>query len=247
MIEFTLELASHAVAVQANFESSRAYCRDYLSTKAPELTVTVIPEDLALEREKNIQTDMAEGVPVRNLTDAQLEITAIQRKLAQAFFSRDILVFHGSAVAVDGVAYLFTAKSGTGKSTHTRLWRQLLGPRAVMINDDKPFLKITRDDVEVFGSPWNGKHRLSANISAPLQAICLLERGEQNEIVKISPREALPALLQQSSRPLDTRQLPTYMELLDKLSGRVSFYRLRCNMEPEAAAVSYEAMANRKT
>jgi hypothetical protein len=106
-------------------------------------------------------------------------------------------------------------------------------------------LKITWDDVEVFGSPWNGKHRLSANISAPLQAICLLERGEQNEIVKISPREALPALLQQSSRPLDTRQLPTYMELLDKLSGRVSFYRLRCNMEPEAAAVSYEAMANR--
>jgi hypothetical protein len=247
MIEFTMELASCVVAVQANFESSRAYCRDFLSAKAPELTVTVTPEDLALEREKNIQTDMAEGVPVRNLTDAQLEITAIQRKLAQAFFSRDILVFHGSAVAVDGVAYLFTAKSGTGKSTHTRLWRQMLGPRAVMINDDKPFLKITRDDVEVFGSPWNGKHRLSANISAPLQAICLLERGEQNEIVKISPREALPALLQQSSRPLDTRQLPTYMELLDKLSGRVSFYRLRCNMEPEAAAVSYEAMANRKT
>jgi hypothetical protein len=247
MIEFTMELASCVVAVRANFESSRAYCRDFLSAKAPELTVTVTPEDLTLEREKSAQTDMAEGVPVRNLTDAQLEITAIQRKLAQAFFSRDILVFHGSAVAVDGVAYLFTAKSGTGKSTHTRLWRQMLGPRAVMINDDKPFLKITRDDVEVFGSPWNGKHRLSANISAHLQAICLLERGEQNEIVKISPREALPALLQQSSRPLDTRQLPTYMELLDKLSGRVSFYRLRCNMEPEAAAVSYEAMANRKT
>lgn len=243
MIEFTMELASCVVAVRANFESSRAYCRDFLSAKAPELTVTVTPEDLTLEREKSAQTDMAEGVPVRSLTDAQLEITAIQRKLAQAFFSRDILVFHGSAVAVDGVAYLFTAKSGTGKSTHTRLWRETLGHRAVMVNDDKPFLRITADEVLVCGSPWNGKHRLGADLAVPLRAICLLERGERNEIQKITAEEALPILLQQSSRPMDGKLLPHYMELLDRLCRHTAFYRLRCNMAPEAAKVSYEAMS----
>ena len=243
MIEFTLEIASHAVAVRAFFESSQTYCRDYLTCCAPEAMVQISRDDLIRERTIYAQTEGAEAASVGNLPDASLEITAIQRKLAQVFFAWDILLFHGSSVAVDGVAYLFTAKSGTGKSTHTRLWRQMLGPRAVMINDDKPFLKITRDDVEVFGSPWNGKHRLSANISAPLQAICLLERGEHNEIVKISPREALPALLQQSSRPMDGNLLPHYMELLDRLCRHTAFYRLRCNMELEAAKVSFEAMS----
>ena len=246
MIEFTMELASHAVAVRAFFESSRAYCRDHLTRRAPEATVEISREDLIRERELYARNEGSEGLSAGALPDAQLEITAIQRKVARILFDWDILLFHGSVVAVDGVAYLFTAKSGTGKSTHTRLWRELLGQRAVMVNDDKPFLQITKDGALVSGSPWNGKHRLSANISVPLQAICLLERGERNEIERIRPREALPALLQQSSRPEDGRRLPAYMELLDRLSGLVPFYRLRCNMEPEAATVSYEAMSNRK-
>ncbi len=246
MIEFTMDLAAHVVAVRAFFESSREYCRDYLSDRSPELTLEINTDDLIRERQIHDQTDRAEGIPVRNLSDAQLEITAIQRKIAQAFFAWDILVFHGSAVAVDGVAYLFAAKSGTGKSTHTRLWREMLGERATMVNDDKPFLRIVEDKVWVCGSPWNGKHRLDTNILVPLHAICLLERGEHNEIHKITAGEALPMLLQQSSRPLDSKQLSIYMDLLDKLSSRVPFYRLRCNMEPEAATVSYEAMSKRE-
>ena len=219
MTVFTMELAGHAVTVKAFFDSSREYCRDYLSDGEPEITLEITAKDLALEREKSAQTDRAEGVPIRALTDAQLEITAIQRKIAQAFFDRNILVFHGSAVAVDGQAYLFTAKSGTGKSTHTRLWRQTLGDRALMVNDDKPFLRITDSGVQVCGSPWNGKHRLDTDIVVPLKAICLLERGQKNEIEKITAGEALPMLLQQSSRPMQARSMLKYMELLDQLSA----------------------------
>ena len=243
MTEFTLKLATHAVAVRTFFESTREYCKEYLSHQMPEITLEITREDLAVERKKSAQTDTAEGVPVRNLTDAQLEITALQRKIAQKLFLWDTLVFHGSAVAVDGNAYLFTAKSGTGKSTHTRLWREAFGDRAVMINDDKPFLLMKEEGVLVCGSPWNGKHRLGADLSVPLKAVCLLERGEQNEIRKLTAVEALPVLLQQSSRPIDGKLLPQYMELIDRLACNAEFFRLRCNMDPEAARVSFEAMA----
>ena len=243
MIEFTLEIASHAVAVRAFFESSQTYCRDYLTCCAPEAMVQISRDDLIRERTIYAQTEGAEAASVGNLPDASLEITAIQRKLAQVFFAWDILLFHGSSVAVDGAAYLFTAKSGTGKSTHTRLWRETLGDRATMINDDKPFLRVTEDGVLVCGSPWNGKHRLGADLSVPLKAICLLERGEDNEIHKVSAGEVLPTLLQQTNRPMNGKLIPKYLELLDCLSQHTAFYRLRCNMELEAAKVSFEAMS----
>lgn len=246
MTEFTIRVAEKVAAVSALFESSKDYCHGYLCEEKPDFSVTITPADIVMEREKSARTDRAEGVPVRTIPDPQLEITAIQRKISEVLFAYDTLLFHGSVVAVDGVAYMFTAKSGTGKSTHTCLWRQLLGERAVMVNDDKPFLCVTDTDILVCGSPWNGKHRLGANICVPLKAICILERGAENRIEKIPAEEALYMLLQQSNRPSDGRMLPKYMELVDAIAARVDFYRLQCNMELDAATVSYEAMSAEK-
>lgn len=243
MTEFTIKVAGQVAAVNALHESSRDYCRDYLCDEKPNITMVITPEDIALEREKSARTDLAEGFPTRDMSDAQLEITAIQRKLSEALFASDTLLFHGSAIAVDGVAYMFTAKSGTGKSTHTSLWRQYLGDRAVMVNDDKPFLRIEEDSILVCGSPWNGKHRLGTNICVPLKAICILERGIENQITKITAGEALFMLLQQSNRPADAKMLPKYMELLDAVAAHVDFYRLQCNMELNAAEVAYKTIS----
>lgn len=241
-MKFTIRLVSHVIEADTLFLSTRDYCQAYLTDETPDFSVAVTPSDIDFEREKAAREDALEGLPVRNLPDALLEITALQRKIAEELFSRNVLLFHGSVVAVDGAAYLFTAKSGTGKSTHTRLWRQVFGDRAVMVNDDKPFLEITGDGVTVHGSPWNGKHRLGENISVPLRAVCILERGEENRINAIGAREALPMLLQQSQRPRDSRKLPLYLDLIDRLSSRVSFYRMQCNMDPQAAEVAFDAM-----
>lgn len=246
MIEFTMRVAGQVVVVSAMYESSRVYCRDYLCEDTPASTICITPEDIAFEREKSRKEDQLEGVPPRSFPDAYHEVTAIQRKLAEALFAHDTLLFHGSVVAVDGAAYLFTAKSGTGKSTHTRLWREVFGERAVMINDDKPFLHVGEEGVTVFGSPWNGKHRLGTNISAPLRAICILQRGTENRIRRITPKEAVSMLVQQSNRPQNRRLMLQYMRLLDRLAARVVFYNLECNMEPEAARVAYEAMSRKE-
>jgi len=246
MTEFGIKLANRVVYVSALYESTLRFCGEYICEMEPDFSVAVTPEDIAFEREKSIREDALEGNPPREYPEAYLETIAIQRKITEKLFDYDTLLFHGSVIAVDGEGYLFTAKSGTGKSTHTRLWRELLGDRAVMVNDDKPFLEITESGVIVHGSPWMGKHRLGSNISVPLKAICLLERGEENEVTPIAPQEAVLMLMQQSCRPMDKRKMPKYLELLDGLSEKVDFYRLKCNMVPEAAKLSYEAMSGKK-
>lgn len=243
MTKFMIKVAGRVAAVTAMYETSKQYCEDYLCEEKPDFSVEITATDLALERAKSIKTSLAEGRDDTAISDSQLELTAIQRKIAEQLFAYNTIVFHGSAVAVDGAAYLFTAKSGTGKSTHTRLWRKLLGERAVMVNDDKPFLHMTDEGVMACGSPWNGKHHLGSNICVPLKAICILERGEENQICRIKAEDALTMLMQQSNRPMQAKWMPKYLELMDKLAGNVAFYRLHCNMDLDAAQVAYEGMS----
>ncbi|MBR2047521.1 MAG: hypothetical protein IJ960_02895 [Oscillospiraceae bacterium] len=243
MSKLLLSVAGRAVEIEQNYGNLMdAFARPTEGGEG-DFSVSISPRDLEYERMKAAREDELEGLPVREYSDAYLESTAIQRKITEKFFEYDILLFHGSVVAVDGVAYLFTAKSGTGKSTHTRLWRELLGDRAVMVNDDKPFLRFEGDQIIACGSPWNGKHRLGSNIMVPLKAICVLERGTENRITRIDAREALPMLFQQSARPRNPRLMPKYMELLDRLAACAAFYRLECNMNPEAAKMSFQAMS----
>lgn len=242
MTTITLSLAGFCVEINAIYPSTRTFCRDYLCEGVPEFSITISPEDIVFEREKSEKEDLMEGIPVRQFSDEYLETLAVYRKICAKLLERETLLFHGSAIAVDGVAYLFTAKSGTGKSTHAALWRQVFGERAVMINDDKPLLKLTPDGVLVCGTPWNGKHGLGCNRMVPLKAICILERAEQNRITSIDVAEALPMLLQQSFRTGTTEGTILLFNILDKLTQKVQLYRLGCNMDPQAAMVAYEGM-----
>ena len=147
---------------------------------------------------------------------------------------------HGSVVAVDNEAYMFTALSGTGKSTHTNLWLKNI-PGSFIVNGDKPLLQVS-DRTYICGTPWAGKERLQTNTTVPLKAIVLLERGEKNEITEVSFQEALPILLTQTHRNADREHMFKTLGLLQKTAETVRFYRLKCNMEDEAALVAYHCM-----
>ena len=242
MAEFSIRIAGHTARISSLFGSTRDYCGKYLTEDAPQCHITVTREDLVFEQEALRQEALEEGIKVRVFTDPFLERTAIQRGIAEFLFEREVLMTHGSTVAVDGKAYLFTASCGTGKSTHTRLWRQVFGTRAVMVNDDKPFLKITETGVLACGSPWSGKHGLDTNITVPLQGICILDRGKENRIARICAEEALPMLLHQSYCPLEPEKRPRFEELVKLLAERTPLWHMECNMDPEAATVSHQAM-----
>ena len=243
MVEFVIDAAGYPVRITASHKYLSYCCREYLSDEEPRYSVEITPEDLVDERQRYDRERQMEGLPAHNIEEALLELTALQRKLAEMLFAHDVLVFHGSVVAVDGQAYLFTATSGTGKSTHTRFWRETFGERAVMVNDDKPFLRLTKDGVMVYGSPWNGKHELGTRICLPLKGICILERGTENVIWQISGQEAAPMLFQQSNRPVNVRNMPLYMGLVDGLSKNVDIYRMKCTLDPKAAQVAFDAMS----
>ena len=243
MGQFRMHISGRVVSVSPLYPSTRDYCSEYLCDGKPDFSVEITPEDITFEQFITDQEHALEGIPVRKMNERVLERTALQRKLAEKLFEYDTLLFHGSVIAVDGVAYLFTAKSGTGKSTHTRLWREMLGDRALMVNDDKPFLRIVEDGVRVCGSPWNGKHKLGTNIDVPLRAICVLERGQENKIRRISAGDALFMLLQQSSRPQNSALMPKYMDLLDQLANKTAFYQLNCTIDSAAAELSYWTMS----
>ena len=176
MITRKYKIADKVVEVNSIYDEVHEYCADYLTNEPADYSVTTTQADIDFEREKSAREDEIEGIPIRHFSDSYLEELAAYRKIAEKMLDFDTVLFHGSVVAVDGVGYLFTAKSGTGKSTHTRLWREYFGERAVMVNDDKPLLYIA-DTVTAYGTPYNGKHRLGTNTSVPLKAICILTRS----------------------------------------------------------------------
>ena len=242
MDAFMMEVAGSVFAVQPLFESTRAYCADYLTDREPEFSVAVDRADLVQEqRLLDIEAD-EEGLKRRKFSDMFLERSVIQRRVAEALLGKDTLMLHGSTVAVDGQAYLFTAPCGTGKSTHTRLWREVFGDRAVMVNDDKPFLRITSDGVLACGSPWTGKHGLGSNVSFPMKGICILSRGSENRIRLLAPEDAADFLRSQCFVPEDSEQAGRALELLDRLIRMVSLWQMECTKQPEAAITAYQAM-----
>lgn len=149
---------------------------------------------------------------------------------------------HASAVMMDGKAYLFSAPSGTGKSTHTSLWLKHFGDRAKILNDDKPAIRIINDEIRVFGTPWSGKTDLNINTDAALTGICFLERDTTNHIEEISKAEGIAKVMNQTIRPSDRAMMNKLLDTLDVVIGRTPIYKMGCNISTEAAQVAYEMM-----
>ena len=160
-------------------------------------------------------------------------------------FARNVLNFdgyyvHSSAVVCNGKAYLFTAPSGTGKSTHTEKWIRLFGAR--YLNDDKPIIRLVDGQWIAYGTPWSGKHDLSSNEGVPLGGIACLRRGEKNEISPMEPAAAIPFLMSQTVYYLNQEQAVKKLELMDKILARVPIWELRCLPDDDSAILSHAAM-----
>lgn len=242
MIRGTYKFADRVAEVCSIYSEVHEYCADYRTDEPADFTVLTAQADIEFERINSAREDHLAGSNVKTHPDSYLEELAVYRKVAERMIGFDTVLFHGSVVALDGIGYLFTAKSGTGKSTHTRLWREYFGERAVMVNDDKPLLKITDSGVTAYGTPYNGKHRLGSRIAVPLKAVCILSRAAENRIEPITEKQAYPMLLQQVYRPADALLMQKTLALTDLLAERTALYRLGCNMDISAARTAYEGM-----
>ncbi len=155
----------------------------------------------------------------------------------------DGMMIHASAVVKDGYAYLFSASSGTGKSTHTSQWMKAFGDAVIMLNDDKPAVRKEDGRWFAYGTPWSGKTAQNANVRAPLGGICILTRGETNAIEPFFGARAAFALLEQTVRPAAVDGRGRLLELLNELLEAIPVWKLRCTPTEEAAVVSHKAMS----
>ncbi len=245
-LPFYVKLADLNIRVTPLTPDLICFCEDYLIEDPPEaeidFSIDITREVVAEERER-AEALLAKGkAPWLRTSDAYLETQALAREAAAALLNYDVLLVHGACLSLDGEGYLFAAPGGVGKSTHAALWREQFGERVVMINDDKPYLRVTDDGVFAYGSPWNGAHRLGTNTSVPLKAVCFLNRDEANHIEAITLEDSYPWLFRQTWRPPDEEGRVRTLSLVDLLGRQVDLYRLGCNMDPEAALVSYDGM-----
>lgn len=147
-------------------------------------------------------------------------------------------VLHSSSILYQGGAIAFSAVSGTGKSTHTGLWKKYYGDQVELLNDDKPAIRFEGEIPYLYGTPWSGKTEWNKNKAAPLRAIFFIKRDTKNWVEPIGMAERMYNLTNQLN-------LPPYDEMLceksvlfaKKLALTVPMYYLHCNMEREAVEV----------
>ena len=240
-MEFTICLAGINVAITSLFDEAYDFCRDYLTDAPADMSVSVTAEDIFHERIVNIRESQIEGIPAVDYPDSYLENLALYRKIVTKMLDFNTFLMHGAVVAVGDKAWLFTAPSGTGKTTHINLWLNNI-PGSYVVNGDKPLIHVG-EECTVYGTPWAGKEGMNRNVGVKLCGIVILNRGIENKIEKVPMTQILPVLIQQTYRPKDKVELEKTLSLLSRLGKKIPMYQLYCNMNPDAAFTSYNVLS----
>ncbi len=227
------EIAGLRIAIKNAYPFTDKFCAEYLSPDqdAPaDITACVTEDELAAERE--VSPGFSEGY---------IENICLYRSICTQLPKRNRMLMHCSVLEYDGAGYAFLGKSGTGKSTHTKLWLQNLTPTRV-VNGDKPILEYKNGEFIAYGTPWMGKERWGTKAAVPLKGLCFLEQAKKNALSRLKPAEVAGRLFLQILIPADEENAAATLELADKLVTEVPAYLLQCDISTEAVKASFEGM-----
>lgn len=251
---FTIELAGIAVQIEALTLRTKFQCLQYITNKKPDVCVSVSREEVEREVQKYeaagfVNEDKSYSynnqhivVHINEINEPFLESAIIYSKIAEKLTQYNVLLMHGAVIAIGGYAYMFTAHSGVGKTTHIKKWVENV-KEAVVVNGDKPLIKVLDTEIIACGTPWCGKEHMGANIKAPIKAIVIMERSDDNQMEEISISEAYPYLLQQTFISTDLQAARKTLKILSQLCNKVSFYKFRFNnYKEDCFLVSYNTL-----
>ena len=249
MYEFKMSFAGICVAVRCRYPQVRELCRDYLTqTGKPDFSFEVSDAELTTEAAR--LPNEAKAFPWFT------EFNLIFRGVMSAAPYFGVLAVHGAAISYcdakgghpDALGYIFTAPSGTGKSTHIKLWKKYLAGKVDIINGDKPVISFSGGDILISSTPWSGKEGWQRNCSVRLGGVCILTRGKENTVKRVKPGECLHILMNQIFVPVsDPGAASLSLELFDRLCRSwVPFYLLSCDVSEEAVAASFSALTGNR-
>ena len=222
------EIAGLKVAMEPRFERLKKQSEAYRSCGEPVMLVKPDPLDEV-------------RVAANRNSAANQEYICCSAAFCRGIVPLGRFFLHASAVVHEGEAYLFSAPSGTGKSTHTALWRELF-PESYILNDDKPVILPQKERITVWGSPFAGKTDLQVNRGVPLKGICFLKQGSENQIRQITEEQALALLLNNTWRPGDNDRMNLLLDMMEQVVTHTKIYEMSCTKEIEAAELSYKMM-----
>ena len=155
------------------------------------------------------------------------------------------MLVHASVVSCEGGAYMFLGRSGTGKSTHSRLWLDHI-EGSELLNDDNPVIRISGSEALVYGSPWSGKTPCYKNESYPLKAVVRLSQAPYNKIVRLGPLQAFASLMPACScRRWDSEAVSDLHKSVEMTISSVPCYHLECLPDEAAACTCHSAVTSK--
>ena len=226
-------IADLNIEIKNKYAYTDVFCEKYKVDFSGTPDITAYAHENDMDKERKNLSEMKEGY---------LESLAIYRDISRKILDFGGFILHASIIEKDGVGYAFSAKSGTGKTTHSRLWLEKY-PDAKIINGDKPLVRIKDDAVYAYGTPWCGKEGYNVNEKVPLKALCFLERAEQNSVSALSKEEAVKRIFSQLVIPESPLLLNKMLDLIEIFIEKVPACLLLCNMDLTAAQTAYEFMS----
>ncbi len=227
-----VKLCDFLFDIKMKYKYTFDFLKDYIikTDDKPDFTVSLSEEELESEFKK----EPAFPIPYH-------ETLGIYRKICSILVSHGVFMMHSSVVVHEDNAYVFAAKSGTGKTTHSLLWLKNF-PGSFIINGDKPLFRLIDGEFYVYGTPWSGKEGYNRNTRAKVGALCFIERGAENSIRSLSVKEILTKIFEQVYIPDGENSAENIFALLDKFLKTVPAYALSCNISDEAAILAEKAM-----
>ncbi|MCD8048119.1 MAG: hypothetical protein LUG52_00660 [Clostridia bacterium] len=226
-----IKIAGVVFDVKHIYPYAERAAKDYFTDEIADFAIEITKEQIARAGEKS-----------KDFSPAYNEWLEIHRQICRYFEERDGIMMHGAVISYNGAAYMFTAPSGTGKTTHVMQWKKLCGDRVEIINGDKPIIRFMDGEYFVYGTPWCGKERFNINTRMKLCGIALLSRAEENRIERVDPAEYLNRLISQIYFHKTPECVSNTLDFADKMLKSVPVYSLQCNIGVEAAEVARRAM-----
>lgn len=211
----------------------------------------IMPRSKVVNAQLHIVGEVAQVVLIAKREKDISNVFAFNNAMILSYISftlaHNTLLLHSSAILKDGQAYLFLGKSGTGKSTHSRMWQEVFQD-AELLNDDHPVVRRFADGrVVAYGSPWSGKTHCYRNLSAPLRAIVRIKRAEYNKLTRLSAVRSYASVMTSCTGAQWSEELSSSkVKALNALITSVGCYQMECLPNNEAAECCYETLCQEK-
>ncbi len=234
----TLLLADLVIQIKHKYGYIRKHGKDYIyeGDRPVDIYIEITQEDIENERK------MADG----NFFDNYLEYICAYRKIANEIIKFDAFVMHGTVISVEDRGIIFTALSGTGKTTHMLYWQELLGDKLTVINGDKPIIRFFDGVPYAFGTPWAGKESFHTNARVELKDICLIERADINEVVPLTGFQVVSVFVKQIYKPSNPDLINKTFDLANNLLSNCNLRKIRCIKDISAAKTAYSTIFNKQ-